>query len=53
MDGKITALDVNAGGGIAWSVDADAAPLLAGTFSTHQKVAFLIPFIGSFTFRCS
>lgn len=38
MDGKITALDVNAGGEVAWSVDADAMPLVSGTFSTHQKM---------------
>lgn len=42
MDGKITALNVNNGGTVLYSVDTDTEPLLSGTFSAQQKVFKLI-----------
>lgn len=39
MDGKITALDVNSNGRVAWSANADTAPLLSGTLSSRQLTA--------------
>ncbi|VDK47325.1 unnamed protein product [Anisakis simplex] len=39
MDGKVTALDVNSHGRIAWTADTDSSPLLSGTLNSLQLTA--------------
>ncbi|VDM28740.1 unnamed protein product, partial [Toxocara canis] len=45
MDGKVTALDVNSNGRVAWTRDTDSSPLLSGTLNSHQLMADGHPYL--------